>query len=334
VTPGDSGSSTRSGLQLELNDAAWQAGIPPRLFTKSAPGFVQRMFLGLSDAARGEAGFYMQVRPHLNIEAPLGYYAGVQDGSWRCMTLMEDLVATKGAHFISTETYVDQSMMADLLANMARWHAAFWNSPLFEGSLAWIRAPSRFLADMNRFVDIRARALKAIERHPDLVPDRLRSRGAALWDATVASFEINAGLPQTFLHGDAHIGQTYITRSGRMGYGDWQLVQRGGWAADFAYAITSALTIEDRRRWEHELLVHYIGALQAAGGPRLDTDDAWLSYRQHTLYPFIAWAFTRTGAGAVMPDMQPDTVCNDIMARTAHAVSDLESIEAVKYDRH
>lgn len=331
ITAGDSGSSTRRGLALELNHAAWIAGVPARLFTKSAPRFVQRMFLGLSGAAKGEAGFYRQVRPQLRIEAPLGYHACVDDGSWRCMTLMEDLVATKGARFISTETYVDRTMMADLLGNMARWHAAFWNSPQLDGPLAWIRPPARFLADMNRFIDIRARAIHAMERYPSLVPDVLRGRGAAIWDATVASYEINARLPQTFLHGDAHIGQAYITRDGRMGYGDWQLIQRGGWAADFAYALTSALTIEDRRRWENELLVHYLGALQAAGGPRLDTDDAWLAYRQHTLYPFVAWAFTRAGAGAVLPNMQRDSVCNDIMARTAHAVADLEAIHAVRY---
>lgn len=64
-------------------------------------------------------------------------------------------------------------------------------------------------------------------------------------------------------------------------------------------------------------------------GPKLDFGVAWLAYRQHALSPFFAWAYTRAGAGALQPEFQADYVCNDIMTRTAHAVSDLESIDAV-----
>ena len=330
LTGGDSGSSTRQGLELTLNDAARQAGIPQRLFTKSSPTFIQRMFLGLTDAALGEIGFYRQIRPQLDIEAPRGYHACMDRSTWRSMILMDDIAATRGAKFISTETYIDKSKMSDLLGNMARWHAAFWDHAQLRRELAWVRTPAQFLTDMSKFISFKGRALLAMEKYPHLLPANMLGQGESLWNALQASYQINLRMPATFLHGDAHIGQTYITRDGRMGYGDWQLVQRGGWAADFAYGLTSALTIDDRRNWDRDLLRQYLDALHAAGGPKLDFDAAWLSYRQHTLYPFFAWAFTRAGAGAVMPDMQPDSVCNDIMTRTAHAVSDLESIAAVQ----
>ena len=329
LTGGDAGSSTRQGLELTLNAEAQQAGIPTRLFTKSAPTFVQRMFLGLSDASQGEIVFYTRIRPQLDIEAPRGYHACMDHSSWRSMTLMDDIDTSKGSKFISTETYIDKSMMADLLGNMAKWHAVFWNSPQLTKELAWVRTTAQFLADMNKYISFKGRALLAMEKYPQLLPADMHGQGEALWDAVQASYQIDLRQQATFLHGDAHIGQTYITREGRMGYSDWQLIQRGSWAADFAYGIASALTIEDRRKWENDLLRGYLDALHAAGGPRLDLDAAWLSYRQHTLYPFFAWAFTRAGAGAVLPDMQPDSVCNDIMSRTAHAVSDLESIKAV-----
>ena len=58
-------------------------------------------------------------------------------------------------------------------------------------------------------------------------------------------------------------------------------------------------------------------------------DTAWLNYRQHTRYPFFAWAYSRVGAGSLQPEFQADYICNDIMTRTAHAVSDLESLKAV-----
>lgn len=69
--------------------------------------------------------------------------------------------------------------------------------------------------------------------------------------------------------------------------------------------------------------------LHASGGPKLNFDVAWLAYRQHSLYPFFAWAYTRAGAGALQPEFQAGHVCNDIMTRTAHAVSDLHAIDAV-----
>jgi hypothetical protein len=330
-TGGDSGSSSREGLRLNLNDVAAAAGVPTHLFTKSAPTFVQRMFLGLTGAAAGEVGFYTRLRAGLDIEAPLCYHAGLDSGSWRTITVMEDVAASKGAKFISTETHIEKSMMEDLLSNIARWHAHYWNSPKLAAERAWLRTPIQFLDDVNRFVSVGKRALVAMERYAHLLPEGMTAaQGDELWEATQRSFQINATLPQTLLHGDAHIGQSYITAKGRMGYGDWQLIQRGGWAADFAYSVTSALTIEDRRSWERDLLDHYRDQLRAAGGPALDAEDAWTSYRQHTLYPFFAWAFTRAGAGAVQPNMQPDYVCNDIMSRTAHAVSDLDATGAVR----
>jgi hypothetical protein len=329
-TGGDSGSSSREGLKLTLNDAARAGGVPTHVFTKSAPTFVQRMFLGLSGAATGEVGFYTRLRSGLDIEAPRCYHAALDSGSRRTITMMEDIAETKGAKFISTETYIDRPMMEDLLGNIARWHA-HWDSQKLTAERAWLRTPIQFLDDVNRFISVGKRALVAMERYPQLLPDDMSvTQGAELWEATQRSFQINATLPQTLLHGDAHIGQSYVTGAGRMGYGDWQLIQRGGWAADFAYSVNSALTIDDRRNWERDPLDHYREQLRKAGGPALYAEAAWTSYRQHTLYPFFAWAFTRAGAGAVQPDMQPDYVCNDIMSRTAHAVSDLDALGAVR----
>jgi len=329
VISGSSGTSTRAGLALIINAQAEQAGVPTRLFTKSSPTFAQRMFLGFSGALIGEPGFYNDIRPQLDIEAPLGYHACMDAASWRSMVMMEDIVATRGAKFISTETYIDRATIEDLLANMAKWHGHFWNSPQFTTKLKWMRTPVLFLAELNKFVDLKARAVVAIEQYPQLVPQDIRLLSDELWAATARSFEINAQLPPTVLHGDCHIGQTYFTREGRIGYADWQVPMRGGWAYDVNYALVSALTVEDRRNWERDLLRHYLDRLHAAGGAKLGFDEAWLRYRQHALYPYFAWAYTRAGAGSLQPDFQPDYVCNDIMTRTAHAVSDLETLRAV-----
>lgn len=327
-THGDSGSSTRQGFALELNQAAQDSGIPERIFTKSAPGFIQRMFLGLTRAAEGEALFFRHVRPRVDLEAPRAWFARFDPASFRCMTVMEDLSFTRRARFISTETHITKPMMADLLANLAKLHARFWQMPELDTDLRFVRNTSDYLAQIARFIDFPKRAFLAMDRYPHLLPDAVSQERASLWLATIDTYRADRSRSETILHGDAHIGQTYICEDGRMGWSDWQLIQRGSWAADFAYAVASALTVEDRRAWEAELLDGYREALRAAGGPDLDIDEAWREYRRHTLYPFFAWAFTRAGAGGVMPDMQPDAVCNDIMSRTAQAVADLDPLGA------
>lgn len=326
---GSVGTSTRQGLQLILNDAALEAGVPLQLFTKSSTQFNQRLMLGLSGMINGEIGFYPQIRPQLNIEAPLGYHACLDPESWRSMVLMEDVVASRGAAFMSTETKLSQGQMEDLLTNMARWHGCFWNSPQLKRELAWLRSPADFL---SAIVPLGFRYLtgKGIELASSVIPEELKARTNEAWKALAVSFEMNKCHPRTLLHGDPHIGQTYLTRDGRMGYADWQLVMQGGWSFDFAYAMISSLTIDDRQRWERDLLRLYLDCLHASGGPRLAIEPAWLSYRQNAIYPYFCWLMTITGSHLpLVPNMQPKQTSLDIIERSAAAICDLNSIDVL-----
>jgi hypothetical protein len=56
---------------------------------------------------------------------------------------------------------------------------------------------------------------------------------------------------------------------------DWQVVHRGHWAWDVAYTMNAALTVEDRRAWDRELLGYYLECLSDAGGPALSFEAAW-----------------------------------------------------------
>lgn len=331
---GSAGTSTRQGLQLELNNAASEAGIPSRIFTKCTQRLNQRVMMGFSGIILGEVGFYPQIRPQLNIEAPIGYHACLDDASWRSMVLMEDVVASKGARFITTETRITKAQMKDLLSNMARWHGCFWDSPQLRRQLDWLRTPAEFLATIAP-LGFRFFAGLGLRRAHAVIPLKLQTRTNDLWDALGASLDLNRRGPQTFLHGDPHIGQSYITNQGNMGYADWQIVMQGGWAFDVAYAIISALTVEDRRAWESELLCFYLDCLHAAGGPALRFDAAWVSYRQNMIYPYFCWLMTIAGPiMPLLPDMQQDSVALDIIERSANAICDLEPLKLIRGDSH
>lgn len=111
ATGGSVGTSSRHGLRLALNDAAREAGLPERVFTKSTPKYTQRLLMGLPQTIWGEVAFYNDLRKGLDIEAPEGYYAGVDPASLRSMVIMGDIVASKEAQFISTETLITQPLI-------------------------------------------------------------------------------------------------------------------------------------------------------------------------------------------------------------------------------
>lgn len=130
--------------------------------------------------------------------------------------------------------------------------------------------------------------------------------------------------PQTLLHGDAHVGNTYGLADGSIGFYDWQLVRTGSWAHDVGYFIGSSLTVEDRRDAEEDLLLAYRAALQAAGVPAPEWPDMWLAYRRTPAYGYGIWLQTWTFGG-----YQDDAISEACMARFAAAYDDLDTGSAL-----
>ncbi|MDA2992195.1 MAG: phosphotransferase, partial [Actinomycetota bacterium] len=74
-----------------------------------------------------------------------------------------------------------------------------------------------------------------------------------------------AALPTTVVHGDCHIGNTYVLPDGGRGLIDWQLTARGFCMHDVSYIIITALSVQDRRTYEDELIAFYRQRLIGAG---------------------------------------------------------------------
>ncbi|MFY9329126.1 MAG: hypothetical protein WAO76_14110 [Georgfuchsia sp.] len=113
---------------------------------------------------------------------------------------------------------------------MALWHGHFWDSPQLRNDLGWLRTPADFLNTIAP-LGFRFLARQGIKHSHAVIPPSLLARTDKSWRALAASFQLNLRDARTFLHGDPHIGQAYITNEGRMGYADWQLVMQGGWAS-------------------------------------------------------------------------------------------------------
>lgn len=319
------GTTSRSSLRVTYNQAGADAGLPTQLFTKSSASFAQRLMLGGADVLHGETHFFMTFRPRIEMEAPRGYYGGVDPKSWRSLIVLEDIAATKGATFIEPTTPITRAQLEDLLANMAAYHGACWEDP----DLKILKTPNDFYRNLSTFVRMGTRCGVGMERAKPVIPDRLYGKANKLWEGTRRCLDLatNAG-PATLLHGDGHVGQVYITADGRMGHTDWQGTMRGGWFYDYAYLVSTAVDPEHRRAWDRELLEHYLESLAQAGGKPPTFDEAWLRYRQAVLYGYSAWSFTM-GRAFYQPKMQPDEVSLACINRVAAAIDDLRSLEAV-----
>jgi aminoglycoside phosphotransferase (APT) family kinase protein len=128
----------------------------------------------------------------------------------------------------------------------------------------------------------------------------------------------------TLLHGDAHIGNTYVLPSDEVGFLDWQVVRRGNWSQDIGYFLVGALTEKDRRAQEDQLLEDYLGALTIRGEKRVPFADARLRYRASAAYGLAIWLSTLGSDG-----FQSQEVSLALAKRYATAFVELSSLDAL-----
>ncbi|MCP3799687.1 aminoglycoside phosphotransferase family protein [Allokutzneria sp. A3M-2-11 16] len=323
-----SGTSTRWRITVTYNEIGRATDLPEVFFVKTTRGFKQRLTLSLAHVLDGEPNFFKHLRPQLGIEAARGFHGAADLASGRSISLMEDITATKGATFCTPKTPISRAEIEELLATMAHWHARYWDSDELSGH-AWLKPPSGHFHNLDKLIGFAKRAEVGAQRARSVIPDSLISLQDKLYRGLERSLEIASEGPLTLLHGDSHIGNTYRTAEGRMGFTDWQIVMRGSWAYDFAYTVNSGLDIEDRRAWGRELLEFYLDRLSAAGAAAPDPDAAWLAYRQQAFFPYFVWLAT-IGHSAIQPKYQPDEVSRGIIERAATALVDLDGLAALE----
>jgi len=325
IEPVEQGTTNRARLHVTYNSAGIKAGLPTRLFCKASHGLSNRITLGLSGAAKTEVHFYNRVRPLLDIEAPRAAFADIDTTSCNSIVILEDLSGSV-SEFCTHRTTITRAGVEDQLALLAKVHGAGYSNPRIRehlhGFATWVEYFNSTLA-----FGMREGSEEGFRRADDLIPQRLHNRHAEIWPATVAAVELNRTLPPTLAHGDVHLKNWYITQTHRMGLSDWQCVSRGHWGRDFGYTVATALTVEDRRAWERDLLGFYLEHLHAAGGPKVPFEEGWRHYRQQLMAALTWWTITYNPAPG-MPDMQPLDTTREFVTRLATAIDDIESLDS------
>jgi len=327
VKPASAGTHERHHLVVSYNEQGRRAGLPGSMFTKSLPSVVTRMIGGFNGTARAEGSFYMQLRPQLEIEAPVGYHAAFDTRTFASILLLEDLVAAKAATFCNHKTDVTRSMAEDMIDLLAALHARFHGDTALATQYRWVAPYPRWFTIGARKMDLEHYTRKAFDVASQVIPPRVLARRDDVWPAALRALALHESEPQGLLHSDVHIGNWYQTGAGRMGLCDWQCLARGHWSRDVAYAVTAALTPDDRRAWERDLLTRYLERFAALTGSRPDFEASFRNYRQQIVHALLMWTITLCHS-PLLPNMQPADTTVTMIERISTAMADLDTLDS------
>jgi hypothetical protein len=284
------GTGTKMMATVRYNEAGRLAGLPERLCIKA--GLADHREL-VKFCYQTEARFFGEVAPRLTIGLPRCFFAAADQDQG--VVVMEDL-RPSGARICTVQQPLSRAEAAAFLDDLAALHARWWNSDALadDGEFGWLMRhdplPDEAWGDFGRgqlqpetwahYMNLpRALAIPRICRDRETIHEALQQLR-----------RFAASGPTCVIHGDAHLGNMYISADGSPGFLDWQTARRGHWAQDVTYFYISALDPLDRRAWEKDLIAGYLAALGQHGARDVpDEATAWQAIRAHVVYGLFYW---------------------------------------------
>jgi hypothetical protein len=314
--------STADRVVMNLEYApGCQSDLPDRVVIKTMlifPHAPDVMYLN-------EVRFYQEIRPFLDIETPQSYGSAFDKQTGQFGVILEDL-RVRGARFPNATIQINLSVITYLVKILASLHAQFWMSPRFKTDLNWLSTPcSGGMSEVFKLTGFEylGRRMAKDEFKVDLISP-LHTTIEALWSKLWKVQELLGQEPTTLLHGDPHIGNTYLLPGGKAGFLDWQLMIRGCWVHDLTYLLITGMDTEVRRNREREFIRLYLSELRRNGvASPPDFKSAWEMYRRAVIWGLvIGWLIT--------PPInygQKITAAN--ISRLVEAAQDLETLKAI-----
>lgn len=326
--PGVAVSSVEVTQQRQVTNAHAQlrvlydvsGGAPETMFCKLPPTDPNRREAILrTGMGEREVKFYEQLAPKLGMRVPEVLVAQERsDGTF--ILLLEDLNSSSCV-ISDGRLGVTPDSAAGALEDLAALHLRYLSPKTRASEAPWILATS----SSSDYGSVMLRY--GLENHRD----RLSDEFAEIAELCIAHpgqlQELWHRGPQTVIHGDPHIGNLFFD-GGRTGFLDWGIININTPMRDVSYFLTMALSLEDRRIHERDLLSHYLEIWNAGGGEPLSWDDAWLAHRVHAAYTVLASCQVVTFPADVTPQRQVFAAA--FLDRAQAAVADLEARAAIR----
>jgi aminoglycoside phosphotransferase (APT) family kinase protein len=255
----------------------------------------------------------------LAVDHPAVYLSLIDEANLDFLIVMEDIAARGGDPRNSLRPLtVEQA--ANGVRGLARLHSTYWGDRLKnEDALSWVE-PFRAWTGMATGIDI------GIKRAGETIPAVVQELSGEqiegdLWAKYLAT--VNDVAP-TLLHGDPHIGNTCVLPDDDVGFLDWQVLRRGSFSLDLGYFLQGAVTVDDRRASEKQLVDEYHAALELSDAERPSRAETWLRYRASVAHGLTMWLAT-----AASNTWQRPEVSLALAQRYAAAFEDLDTMSAI-----
>lgn len=228
-----------------------------------------------------EVDFYKNVLPLIPVRSPLSYFSNVQVDPPQATLLLEDLL-TKNAVFGSALKPMTVEQVASGLEQLALLHSQELN----ETMLAELQPVSAARETVENFADDAERLFSMPRAYAAPVALHAASQ---LRTALDVYWRMIYNKEPCLLHGDSHVGNTYIEADNSVCFLDWQGYGTGYWMHDIPYFIIGALDLSERRHSESDLLKYYVSERVNLGAAMPAFDEIWDDYRRAVFHGFIMW---------------------------------------------
>ena len=304
--------NSHARLRIHYDQAA---GAPEFMFAKVPPSDpARRETIAKTNMGRREALFYATLASSLSLRVPDAYVALHDDADGSFLLLLEDLVTTGAA--VSDGTWgIAPDAAARALGELADLHVRFEDPAQRQAMAPWVpRAShgSNYGATMLRY---------GLDHHRDRLSDDFAAVAEIYIDRSDALHALWQVGPATVIHGDTHIGNLFDDH-GRAGFLDWGIINVSTPMRDVSYFLNMAMSIEDRRQHDRDLLRHYLERRNAVGGSAITFDEAWHAHRIHAAYTVPASCQVVTFPDDATPRRRVFAAA--FLARAEAALADLE----------
>jgi hypothetical protein len=313
-----------------------------------APRSVVGKFTAADDASRAtgiamrtsevEVRFYQEVASTVAVRTPRCYFADVDPATAEFVLVLEDLAPACPGDQVAGCT-VDEAAAA--LVELAALHAPRWADRGLE-RLEWL---DRRTDDAN---DTTAQFLPVlfdgfVDRYGGVLDDDAIEVGRRLM-ARLGPYLRNQPRPWTVQHADYRLDNLLFVPGGgsRAGGGgraggstpevpaarervavvDWQTVVLGPGVADVSYFLGAGPSVDDRRRYERELVGEYHAALVARGVEGYSFEDCFTGYRR---YAYAGYLMAVGASMMVERTARGDEMFLAMARRHAAQIADLDS---------
>ncbi|EFX03958.1 aminoglycoside phosphotransferase [Grosmannia clavigera kw1407] len=228
-----------------------------------------------------EVDFYTNVAPHIPYLS-LPHKLWAHKNTENAVIIMEDIAATGGFVFADpVDTWPVNRVML-VVEQLAALHGATWGTKATD--TPWL--DDHYDTSVLGLCGMWDAIVLAEDRPP--VPAYMKDQ-RRMTAAIKTWFSTRNPKFRCILHGDAHLGNAaWSDRIKAPMLVDWQIIHLGSCFTDIAYFVMTALTIEDRRKYEMDIFDYYLQRLHVFGGPKLSrkNPEVMEEYRKSSMAGF------------------------------------------------